>query len=69
VKTWDDLLKPIDPLGENEITIQMAMKRLGVSYDKTALKRLEELEATGAIVFVGKRRLPNGRTVNAWSLK
>lgn len=67
-KTWDDLLKPIEPLGEDEITVKIAMEKLGVRYDQAALNRLAELEKTGMIVCVGKRKLPNGKLAKAWKL-
>lgn len=68
-KTWDDLLRPIELLGEKEITLQMAMEKLGVQDDKTAKKRMRELEKTGEIEFVGARKQPNGRiSLYVWKL-
>lgn len=67
-KTWDDLLQPVEPLGENEITLRMAMEKLGVLWDDAALRRLAELEMTGLVVCVGQRKLPNGKVAKAWKL-
>lgn len=68
---WDELLKPVEPLGKNEITLQMAMEKLGVQDDKSAKKKMRELEKTGEIEFVGEaRKQPNGRVaLYVWRLK
>jgi predicted ArsR family transcriptional regulator len=67
-KTWDDLLKPIEPLGEDEMTLELAAERLGVDRT-TAKKKMQELEKTGAVKFVGERKLTNGKvTKYAWKL-
>lgn len=65
---WDELLKPTEPLGDNEITLAMACEKMGVKYAKTALRRIRELEQTGAVVSVGPRKLPSGHTAEAWKL-
>ena len=67
-KSWDDLLKPIEPLGEDEMTLAVASERLGVKDTRSALIRLRELEKTGAIISVGQRKLPNGYVAKAWKL-
>ena len=68
-KMWDDLLKPIEPLGDNEITLQMAGVKLGVQDDKTVKKKMLELQKTGQIEFVGERKLPNGKVAKfVWKL-
>lgn len=67
-KTWEDLLKPIEPLEDDDMTIEMAAKRLGVDVS-TAHRRMKELEKTGAVKFVGERKLPNGKVAkHVWKL-
>ena len=67
-KTWDDLLRPIEPLGEDEMTLELAAERLGVDRT-TAKKKMQELEKTGAVKSVGERKLPSGKVAKfAWKL-
>lgn len=67
-KTWDDLLKPIELLGENERTLAQAAEQMGLQ-DVAAMRRMRELEKTGQVEYVGPRKLPNGHiTKHAWRL-
>jgi predicted ArsR family transcriptional regulator len=67
-KTWDDVLKPIEPLGENERTLAQAGAKMGLG-DIAALRRMRELEKTGQVEYVGPRKLSNGHiTKHAWRL-
>ena len=67
-KSWDDLLKPIELLKDDEITAAQAAEKMGLG-DLAALRRMRELEKTGQVEYVGPRKLPNGHiTKHAWRL-
>lgn len=65
---WDDLFgAELKPLQKNEITVLMVASNRNISAN-CARDKIKKLVEQGKLVHVGKRKMENGYSAEAWKV-